>query len=735
MNRLAKILFLCFLLLLSRGSFSRAWASEEVQGGPSSLLDLGFVGNVQISPEGVAAFIEKFVNLQKDHLVDSLNTAIVERLLLQRDPIASFNALSFNINQLKFEGLVLGAISTENNGFKYKVKVPVEELDILGKLRIGIADARQINLQFNMTLNHQIENPVAYFDFSFELDIRKPANEAFRFVAEESQFSLPASSQLSLDFINLDNGMPLLASSDLFKQEVLNGLTQEIFNHLIPEALESQSELLGSALMDTIEGVSAVSIPAIDMTGQIDYYYIEQSQNKILELFENVERSCDLQRVAALSNYIQKYERYIVDHKIFIYFVMYFVEQFRHRLDSANCHLLGPLRETMSHINSMMHEFYKDSLQASFLKVKHLTDIELQKESPDYFASIYLDADQNLARNFVDLIEDGQLFSADEHKIIGHLLTASQLMKVSKRKLVENRRAKKVLHRIDRAIEDWELSITKMQFHATEHFERYVRSIFKSMERHYRFFESDSYANKLREQVESMRTLMDTTMAFHDRLKKNKYHVKILLPIDFINRYLKSLYEAGKFDRLDFGISDDDLIDSGQREILVSFKSPPAIIWDDVKSCFKLVVESIKSKVYFRFAKGVKIPIKQYLSVSFDFIPDQNQKGEFCFSFSKVAGKFEYIWQDDATVPEKLLSVWSLASFKGPIVRPIIEPLVYNQLDAILSQFATVVPDLSLTPTIVLHPQLCLVSYNRDNIMISAKVGRISENQQGEESE
>ena len=685
-------------------------------------LHLGFAGNIQVSPSGLASFVEKYLNanlLEIENLAKA--TSLRDFEIYTRDKKSNiFPNTEIYLENLKVLDVELANAKVRCQSRSCIISLPIKNLRVESILGIKYF---KMPVKFKVNFGLKGDSEIfSWIHLSVSMNTTKDNKSLMEIDPEMSSVEIADNDAFFFNIKNDDKDYQL--DDSLLNSKLLTVFLEKSINkfaiNIVAETLSSKLNS-NMSLRYFIEKFISLSLPNIDLNGQIDYANNERIHDKIRTMLDYIKDNLDPIKIIEVHNYIKKYRQYLENNQIYSYYVICFLNEMLEFIDTHN--ISDSIRNEFSAIYENVNNNFEKSKRNTFLKLelKH-DEQELDTPNQPYAMSLFLLGNDIEPPGYKDIVRHGKLYSADEHFVIGGLLNILKSIKLNEKKIIPSSKSEKAVRSLHRNHVEWRKISKSLKKTSSADFGEYVLSLLNAIRDHCTYFQKSSHATSI------LSSVMMLTSFFKDLNLRSPddtldhFHARFILPIRFINRYIAYLHASKQFENIQVDLKDKDILIENARDLVVKFESVPIIKWDPVNSKFLISIKEVAASLLV----SNKVRYSTRLSIDFHFVPDINIDGEIYFRFHKLTSDMAFLPKRDDKFIDKILSMISLWTFLPHATKlTVIRHIAYTQIKYFLTNLHFPIPDLYIGNQLNLNPTLNSIKYNQDHVFLELKLNQV----------
>ena len=714
MTRLFTII--CLLSTLSFHTLLSAHAEKK--------LHLGFAGNIQVSPYGLASFVEQYLNANLNEVRTLAQMIEIDDIqLYTRDQSSGLlPGMSIDLQKIKISELDIGKAQVKCFTRDCLVSLPINQLVINATIVVNYLNTRaKFETCFGLTGNTDL---TSWVHLNISLNTENNHDSLLIIDPKKSQISLADPQSFFFKIENKKNGYHF--SNLLLNQELLSNLVEGSINeYAITPTAKALSTLLNNneTLRYILENFISLSLPNIDLNGQIDFTSNEKIQSKIREMLNDFKSNPNRKTKDDLFKYVKKYRRYIENNNIYSYYVICFLNEVRDEINHNFNEDLSAVGDEIEAISNKANENFEKSKRNTFLKLELRRDQQKSNLiSQPYAMSLFLLGNDNEPPGFRDIIRHGKLYSADEHYVIGGLLNILKLIKLNERKVIPKAKSEETVRLLHSYHVEWRKISKSLKKTSSAEFSDYVLSLLNAIRNHIIYFEKSSHAPTVLASVMMLSSFFKELNLKSSHEEADSFHARFILPLRFFNRYMSYLYESNQFENIQVDLKEKDILIENARDLIIKFDSAPVIKWDTVNSKFLISIKEVSVSLLV----SNTVRYKSHMNIDFHFVPDINSDGEIYFRFHKLSSDLAFLPKREDKFVDKvfsMISIWTILPHATKLT--VIRHIAYTQIKHFLTNLHFPLPNLYIGGGLNLHPTLNSIKYNQDHVFLELKLNEV----------
>ncbi|NRA45237.1 MAG: hypothetical protein HRU09_09815 [Oligoflexales bacterium] len=687
-------------------------------------LHLGFTGNIQVSPNGLAAFVEKYLNVNLNEVSSLIKTIEIDDMqLYKRENDASLlPGTLVDLKDLKISQMELSNTQVKCLSRNCVISLPIKSLSI---------DAKLVLTYFNMPITFSVnfglrDHPdlLSWIHLNVTLNTEGGPDSLVFVDYSKSSIKLASNDSFFFQIRNNDNGYQF--DDSLLNTQILGKLVEDSINKF---ALAPAEEALSSQLNDNeslryfLEKFISLSLPNIDLNGQIDFSNNERIQSKIRDMLSEYKNHPEPNKAREIHKYVKKYRKYLENNNIYSYYVICFLNEILSVIDRDFSDELPLVKDEIKTIFDKTNDSLEKSKRSTFLKLELRRD-EQEDNMVDqpYAMSLFLLGNDNEPPGFRDIVRHGKLYSANEHFVIGGLLNILKSIKLNAKKLIPKAKSEQAVRMLQSYHIEWRKISKSLIKTSSSEFSEYVLSLLNAIRNHCIYCEKSNHATSILSSVMMLTTFFEDLNLKSKKEEVDNFHARFILPIRFFNRYMNYLYKSKQFEKIQVDFKEKDILIEDARDLNIKFESAPVIRWDSVNSKFLISIKDVSASLL--VSNKPIYPTR--LSIDFHFVPDINADGEIYFRFHKLSSDMAFLPKRNDKFVNKILGMISMWTILPQAIKlTVIRHIAYKNIKAFLTNLRFPLPDLYIGGDMNLSPSLNSIKYNQDHIFLELKLNQI----------
>ncbi|MFK7824595.1 MAG: hypothetical protein AB8G05_10580 [Oligoflexales bacterium] len=687
-------------------------------------LHLGFAGNIQVSPSGLAVFVEKYLNSNLNEI-----NSVLRNLSLQDIPLYSrssqksiFPDSEINLSALRAHQIELSKTKVKCLRRNCIISLPVKKLSVNALLTV-----KYLNIPINFNVNFGLKSDHELFSWihlSMSLNATKNNKSLLEIDPENSYVNLTDEDAFFFSIRNDNNDYHF--DDSLLNSDLLRTFLEKSINEFAITAIaEALSTKLNSnkSLRYFIEKFISLNLPNIDLSGQIDFSSNERVQNKIRSMLIEIKDELEPKKIQDVHSYVKKYAQHLENNQIYSYYVICFLNEIIEFLEENRNEIPSIIRDEIIAIQSKVNQNLEKSKRNTFLKLELMhEEKEIDRPNHPYAMSLFLLGNDIEPPGFRDIVRHGKLYSADEHFVIGGLLNILKNIKLNSKKMIPSAKSEKAVKGLHSYHVEWRKIAKSLKQNSSSDFGEYVLSLLNAIRDHCIYFQKSSHATSMLSSIMMLSSFFEdlNLRSSHDTL--DNFHARFILPIRFINRYMAYLHESKQFENIQLDLKDKDILIENARDLIIKFESAPIIKWDPVNSKFLISIKEVSASLLV----SNKVRYTTRMSIDFHFVPDIKTDGEIYFRFHKLSSDMAFLPKKSDKFIDKILSMISLWTFLPHATKlTVVRHIAYTQIKNFLTNLHFPLPDLYIGSQLSLSPELNSIKYNQDHVFLELKLNQI----------
>lgn len=683
----------------------------------SNNLHLGFAGNIQVSPNGLGAFVEKYLNASLQENNDLiLSTEIDPVELYQTENNEKiFPGANISLENISISQVELAHTKVECFSRNCMISLPIKKLAIQAVLVVNYFNNR-IKFDINLGLRDHPEL-LTWVQLRLSLNTHNKQEPLLTVDSDKSKVIIENKDAFFFHIVNKANNYNF--NEALLNRKLLRNLLEQSINDFtikpiaqILNKLLEEDENLKYILDDFI----AFDFPNTDLNGQIDYSANEMIHQKLEKMLDIIRLSPEQKTLRCFYDYLEKYDKYLDQNNIYSDYILDFLRKNIDELTDEPDDLYSEIRSEFESIYSRTMERLENSKRNTFVKLELKRDND-DRNNPNrpYGMSIFLLGNDNESPGFKNIARHGKLYSADEHFVIGGLLKILKLIKLNAKHTIPKAKGDEAVRLLHSYHIEWRKIEKSLRKTSSSDFGEYVLSLLEAIRNHCAHCEKSSHAFSILSSEMMLESFFKKLKLKSSSEELDSFHGRFVLPIRFFNRYMAHLYSSKKFDNIQLDLKEKDILLENARDLIVKFESAPIIKWDPIDSKFMISINEVTASLL--ISSGVRYTTR--LNIDFHFVPDLDREGQIYFRFHKLSSDMNFLPKKEDKFIDKVFSMISMWTFLPQATKhTVIKHIAYTQIKNFLTNLRLPLPDIYVGGKLYLGPTLNTIKYNQDYVFL-----------------